>query len=77
MTTTCPICDKGILVERQDHQTIQYRGFGLNIPMVFSHCNQCESNQATDQQVLKNKQTCMAMKASVEMHIHQSMAATL
>lgn len=77
MANLCPICDKGTLVDKKEHHTIPYKGFGLNVPIVFSHCTHCESTLATGEQILLNKQTCMAMKASANAHINQTMASTL
>lgn len=77
MATICPICDKGTLVDKQEHRTVQYKGFGLNVPIQFSRCTQCEACMANDEQTRKNKQACLALKASTNAHINQSMASTL
>ena len=77
MATICPICDKGDLVEKQEHHTLQYKGFGLNVPIVFSRCTHCEANLATGEQTKRNKQACLALKASANAHINQSMASSL
>jgi C4-type Zn-finger protein len=76
MKIPCPICDTGTLVERREYHTAPYKGFRLNVPVTFSHCDHCESDSVTGVQVLKNKQTCMAMKASLTAHLHQITASS-
>lgn len=76
MANTCPICEKGTLVEQQGHNTIPYKGFRLNVPFVYSRCTQCESEQATGEQITQNKQACLDMKIDVNVHINQLMAST-
>ena len=76
MKNTCPICDTGTLCERFESQTIPYKGFQLNVPVTLSSCGHCESNSVSGIQLLKNKQTCMAMKASLTAHLNQITASS-
>lgn len=76
MAIRCPICDKGTLVEKQEHHTVPYKGFLLNVPLVYSTCTQCEADVATGDQLVQNKNACLEMKTEVSMHINQLMASS-
>lgn len=76
MANTCPICDKGTLVEKLEHHTVPYKSYLLNVPLVYSHCSHCEADVATGDQLKRNKEACLEMKTDVRLHINQLMAST-
>jgi hypothetical protein len=76
MINACPICETGTLVERLEYHSIPYKDFQLNVPITLSRCNHCASNSVSAIQLLKNKQICTAMKASLSAHLNQITASS-
>ena len=59
----CPFCGEGELEEKLDHHEYIYKGVAYNPPLHYSVCNVCESETATEEQVVKNKQAIGKIKS--------------
>jgi putative zinc finger/helix-turn-helix YgiT family protein len=56
MTTVCPICDKGQLIERFRSRSFEYDGVTLSInKYYYSHCDQCEEDIVLPAQARNNE----------------------
>lgn len=63
---TCPLCGEGRLHEKEEHNAITYEGVTESIPMYFSVCDACGSDQAGDEESRRNKRTILAFRKRVD-----------
>ncbi|CTQ08455.1 MULTISPECIES: type II toxin-antitoxin system MqsA family antitoxin [Klebsiella pneumoniae complex] len=62
----CPICGVGVLTPKITNSYVEYKGKSKYLPLHFSICNHCETEQANQQQSLENKREMNAFKKSVD-----------
>ena len=62
----CPICDEGPIHETSKERGSVYKGVENMIPMYFSVCDACGSEQVDAAQSRKNKQVMIAFKKEVD-----------
>ena len=64
--STCPICEEGILEARIGTNEVEYKGQGKTIPMHYSECACCGSDQASSADSRKNKRLMIEFKKEVD-----------
>lgn len=64
--TTCPICGEGHLTERREFDKIVYAHQESEIPLVFSVCDTCGSEQASPAQLRENKRALIRCQKRVD-----------
>ncbi|MEO9944932.1 type II toxin-antitoxin system MqsA family antitoxin [Paraglaciecola sp.] len=64
--STCPICEEGILEARIGTNEVEYKGKGKTIPMHYSECACCGSEQASSSDLRKNKRLMIEFKKEVD-----------
>lgn len=52
----CPLCEEGQLTELSSSNQHQIDGKDVMVPLVYSVCSHCESEQANADQAQRNKQ---------------------
>lgn len=62
----CPICGEGSLCERVMPETVEYKGKSEMLPMAYSECDICGSEQASGAQARANKRVVVAFKKRVD-----------
>ncbi len=65
-SVTCPICGEGRLTERQDRERVAYQGQEDDIPLAFSVCDACGSEQASPAQLRANKRAMIKFQKQVD-----------
>lgn len=50
----CPICGNGQIYPRVDFEKIEYKGNEVFVPLLYSVCDVCGSEQASPEQVIDN-----------------------
>ncbi|MFE8031901.1 type II toxin-antitoxin system MqsA family antitoxin [Thiohalocapsa marina] len=63
---TCPICGEGHLFERQDQETVLYQGQEGRIPLAYSVCDRCGSEQASPEQLRSNKRAMIKFQKTID-----------
>lgn len=63
---TCPICGEGQLTERQERDRVVYQGQEGDIPLAFSVCDACGSEQASPVQLRANKRAMIKYQKQVD-----------
>lgn len=64
--STCPICEEGTLEARVGTNEVEYKGQGKTIPMHYSECACCGSDQASSADLRKNKRLMIEFKKEVD-----------
>ncbi len=62
----CPLCEEGQLHEYTEKTTVNYHGHTAQLDSYYAVCDACDAEQATADQVRRNKRTMMAFKKSVD-----------
>lgn len=62
----CPICENGYLQEQVKNEPFEYKNKSTVIPMHFSICNACGSEQSDASQTRVNKRAVLAFKKRVD-----------
>lgn len=65
-STLCPLCEEGQLHEHVEKTLVEYAGQSAALDSVFSVCDCCGAEQASADQVRRNKRTMIAFKKSVD-----------
>lgn len=60
--TQCPLCGIGMLTQKTTYQHVMHKGKEKCLPLHFSVCSYCESEQANEQQLLANKMAMFAFE---------------
>ena len=63
---TCPLCEAGQLHEHTEEVIVEYHGQKVALNSYFSVCDACGAEQATSDQVRRNKRAMIAFKKSVD-----------
>jgi len=63
---TCPLCEAGQLHEHTEEVIVEYHGQKVALNSNFSVCDACGAEQATSDQVRRNKRAMIAFKKSVD-----------
>lgn len=64
--SVCPICEEGSLEAKVGTNEVEYKGKTTNLPMHFSECDCCGSEQASAAEVRKNKRLMVEFKKQVD-----------
>ncbi len=67
----CPICGVGELMMGTTNSFVEYKGAKHCIPLHFCVCSYCETEQATEQQLLENKMEMIALKERYAEHLDE------
>ncbi|MEA3643715.1 MAG: type II toxin-antitoxin system MqsA family antitoxin [Lamprobacter sp.] len=62
----CPVCGEGQLTERQERDRVAYQGQEGDIPLAFSVCDACGSEQASPVQLRANKRAMIKFQKQVD-----------
>lgn len=62
----CPICEEGHLTHLVDYEDTEYKGEVGTLPLHYSECNACGSEQADAKDVRLNKRAMQAFKKKVD-----------
>lgn len=62
----CPICGMGVLTPKTTNSYVEYKGKSKYLPLHFSICSVCETEQVDQQQSLENKREMNAFKKTVD-----------
>jgi HTH-type transcriptional regulator/antitoxin MqsA len=62
----CRICGEGHLTEIVGQNDVEYNGHRASIPLKYSICSACDSEQGSAAQVLENKRRMQSFKKKVE-----------
>jgi hypothetical protein len=65
-STTCPICGEGHLIERQEPEACSGQGHKMQIPLAYSVCDSCASEQASPEQLRVNKRSMIKFQNIVD-----------
>lgn len=61
----CPICGQGHLVEATEFNMVEYGGRTTSLPMLYSVCDVCGSDQSDAAQTRANKRAMIAFRKQV------------
>lgn len=62
----CPCCGVGVLTPKITNNYVEYKGKSKFLPLHFSICSYCETEQADQQQSVENKRVMDAFKKAVD-----------
>lgn len=62
----CPICGQGHLVEATEFNMVEYGGRTTSLPMLYSVCDVCGSDQSDAAQTRANKRAMIAFRKQVD-----------
>lgn len=65
-TRCCPCCGVGVLTPKITNNYVEYKGKSKSLPLHFSICSYCETEQADQQQSVENKRVMDAFKKAVD-----------
>ena len=63
---TCPICEKGELLNRTGDNLVKYREQETTLISYYSECDYCGSEVATSEQTRVNKRLTLEFKETVD-----------
>lgn len=63
---TCPLCEEGQLHEHTEETVVEYHGQKTSLNSYFAVCDTCGAEQASADQIRRNKRAMMAFKKSVD-----------
>ncbi|MGI9280181.1 MAG: type II toxin-antitoxin system MqsA family antitoxin [Endozoicomonas sp.] len=63
---TCPICEEGQIHETSREREIEYKGEKTMMPLYYSVCDACGSEQGDAEQSRKNKQVMLSFKKQID-----------
>ncbi len=63
---TCPICEEGQVNETSRKRHVEYKGYKGSVPLYFSICDTCGSEQGDAAQSRRNKQAMQAFKKQAD-----------
>lgn len=64
--SVCPICEEGNLEAKVGTNKVEYKSETKNLPMYFSVCGCCGSEQASPAEARQNKEQMIKFKKQVE-----------
>lgn len=62
----CRICGEGHLTMIVGQNDVEYKGCNASIPLKYSVCSACGSEQANATQVLENKKAMQSFKKKID-----------
>lgn len=62
----CQICGEGHLHPKEKRSLVEYNGYRGRVPVVFSVCDACNSEQADSAQLRDNKRAIIAFKKAMD-----------
>lgn len=63
---TCPLCEQGVLDEHESSKLAEYKGVQRPVPLYFSCCSVCGTEQANAKHLRANKRLMQAFKKEVD-----------
>ncbi len=63
---TCPLCEQGVLDEHESSKLAEYKGVKRTVPLYFSCCSVCGTEQANARHLRANKRAMQAFKKEVD-----------
>lgn len=63
---TCPLCEQGVLDEHESSKLAEYKGVKRTVPLYFSCCSVCGTEQANTRHLRANKRAMQAFKKEVD-----------